>query len=284
MAELTAPAHAFRAHSGLERRELVIWLAVALCVTSFFKSVAKSGVLFDVNGGGLSSFTAFHAIAWFAVFRLLSLDTRNAPASKVDFGVIATLGLAILLPAQRVTWIAVGLLAGYIFATAPRLSTPRAAATVLWAVCVQAVVGPLIFSFFSFDLLRADAALVGMALDATQTGFTWHDNIIETAGHSIEVFGPCSSFHNISLAGLCWVMLTKLNRTKWIPTDFLFGAIACVVMIVMNAVRLYLMAQNFEAYNYWHNRIGAQIFALSATALIVLICQWGASLGAQNRE
>lgn len=284
MAELTATVPAFRAHSGLERRELLIWFAAALCATNVFKSVAQvPGSGFDAYAAWLSGFSAFHVIAWFAVFRLLSLDTCKAPATATDFGVITALALVNLLP-ERMTWVAVALFAAYVFWTAARLSTPRAAATVLWALCVQAVVGPLIFNFFSLDFLRADAALVGTALNATQTGFTWHDNIIETAGHSIEVFNGCSSFHNISLAGLCWVTLTKLKRTNWIPTDFLFGSACCVAMIAMNAARIYIMAQSFEAYDYWHNGTGAQIFILSATAVIVLISQAGASLGGQARE
>jgi len=288
MSQIVAAATAPKIASGLERRELAVWFAVSLCATSLLKTFAQtqgSGFGFYADGFLISGFTALHVLAWFAVIRLLYLDDRKAKATAFDYSVIIALGLLNLLPAQRVTLTVAALFAAYVFWTADRLSTPRAAATVLWALFVQAIVGPLIFSFFRFDLLRADAALVGLLLDATQMGlFHWHDNIIETTGHSLEVYGPCSSFHNISLAALCWITVTKLHRTNWIATDFLFGAAACAAMIIMNATRLYLMAQNFASYRYWHDETGAQIFALTATGVIVLISLWGALLGNQVRE
>ena len=100
------------------------------------------------------------------------------------------------------------------------------------------------FRFFALDLLRGDAILVGTLLDATRSGYTWHDNIIETQGHGIEIYGNCSSFHNVSLSILCWVTLTKLSRPNWISSDFIFGAAVCVVMIALNVARLYVAALN----------------------------------------
>lgn len=269
----TAPAE-------FTRRELFLWFAAGLVVAGLIKPLSLSAIVgLDTLITGLSAFNAFQLLAWFAVMRLLAKDALRVPASVRDCLIIAALGTVNLLPAPRITWTGAGLFALYLFATGPRSGPLRAAALVLWALCVQAVVGPLIFNWFTFDLLRADAALVGWALEATQRGFTWHDNVIETTGHSIEVFNGCSSFHNISLAALCWVTLTMMHRTYWIPTDFAFGALACVAMIVLNAVRLYAMAQNVDAFKYWHEGVGAQIFALTATAVIVLIALRGASLG-----
>ncbi len=147
------------------------------------------------------------------------------------------------------------------------------------ALCVQALWGPIFFSLFAFDLLRADAAIVGAALDATRSGYTWHDNIISSSqGHEIAVYSACSSFHNVSLAVLCWVSLTKLSRPNWIPTDFLFGAVTCATMIAVNAARLYVAALSYSAYEYWHMGFGAHIFQTGVSLVIVLIALWGSSM------
>jgi hypothetical protein len=141
-----------------------------------------------------------------------------------------------------------------------------------------------LFSLFAFDLLRADAAIVGAFLDLTQSGYAWHDNVIATQGHSIEIYSGCSSFHNVSLAMLCWVTLTKLTRPIWIATDFIFGAAACAVMIAVNVARLYVAALSYGSYEYWHNGDGAHIFQVGVSVIILLICLWGCSFSDTRHE
>jgi exosortase/archaeosortase family protein len=125
---------------------------------------------------------------------------------------------------------------------------------------------------------------VGVALDMTRSGFVWRDNVIKTEGHSIEIYNGCSSFHNISLAALCWIALTRLKRPAFIKSDFLFGAAACLAMIALNATRLYTMSLSFEKYEYWHDGFGSEIFAAASTLIIATICVWGASVDDARRE
>ncbi len=188
------------------------------------------------------------------------------------------LGTINAVPGQRVVWIVATLFAIYIYLVNSKGSYSRAAATVLLALCVQALWGPIFFSLFAFDLLRADAAIVGTFLNLTQSGYIWHDNVIATRGHSIEIYSGCSSFHNISLAMLCWVALTKLNRPVWIASDFIFGAAACAAMIVVNVSRLYVAALSYGSYEYWHDGNGAHIFQVGVSVIILLICLWGSSI------
>ena len=290
---MTASAVALPATLSFTRRELFIWFAAILFATKFFQSLLQvSGLSFRdslfIQAAGIS---AFQLLAWFAVFRLLVREPSRAPASRQDFVVIGllgiiniVLGIIDLMPAQRVIWILATLAAIYIFLTNTKGSYSRAAAIVLMALCVQSLWGPIFFSLFAYDLLRADAAIVGAVLDVTRSGYTWHDNVIATQGHSIIIWSNCSSFHNVSLAMLCWVTLTKLNRPNWIATDLIFGAAACAVMIAVNVARLYVAALDVGSYEYWHNGNGAHIFRVGVSLIILLISLWGSSISDRRHE
>ena len=86
----------------------------------------------------------------------------------------------------------------------------------------------------------------------------------------------CCSFRNVSLAVLSWVALTKLERPQWYPLDVAVLALAAGCQIVLNVVRIYLMALSPDMYTYWHVGTGERIFAIAASAAAVLISAFGA--------
>ena len=182
---------------SLSRRELFIWLAAILCATAFTETMALGGFSLE----HLARLNAFQILGWWAALRLLFLREGFSLATKLDFWVTGVVGAIILLPANRVVWIATSLAAIYIYVRSVNDSNGRTAASVLAALSVQSLWGPTIFSLFAIHLLRVDAALVGVALDLTRSGYVWHDNVIMKQGHSVEIYNGCSSFHNVSLAG-----------------------------------------------------------------------------------
>ena len=200
------------------RRELFIWLASILCASAFAQSMTHGGT----TALSLESIGAFQILGWFAVLRLLYLQTSSAPASSRDFWVAGVVVAIDLLPSGKATWIAATLAALYIYAGNEKGSNGRAGAAVLGALSVQSLWGPTLFSLFTVYILRADAALVGVALKLTRGGFDWHENVISTQGFTVGIYNDCSSFHNISLAALCWISLTKLHRPTFIKSDFKF--------------------------------------------------------------
>ena len=268
------------AGAQFSRRELFIWLASMLCASAFAQSMTHGGT----TAISLESIGAFQLLGWFAVLRLLYLQTSSGPASKQDFWAAGVIGAIDLLPSGKATWIAATLAALYIYAGNEKGSNGRAGASVLAALSVQSLWGPTLFSLFTFYLLRADAALVGVALKLTRGGFDWHENVISTHGFTVGIYNDCSSFHNISLAALCWISLTKLHRPTFIGSDFKFGAAACLAMIALNAARLYAISLGRESFAFWHDGTGAQIFAVSASFIIAAICAWGASIDGAKHE
>ena len=208
------------AGAQFSRRELFIWLASILCASAFAQTMTHGGT----TALSLESIGAFQILGWFAVLRLLYLQTSSAPASSRDFWVMGVVGAINFLPSGKATWIAATLAALYIYVGTEKGSNGRAGASVLGALSVQSLWGPTLFSLFTVYILRADAALVGVALKLTRGGFDWHENVISTQGFTVGIYNDCSSFHNISLAALCWMSLTKLHRPTFIRSDFKFGA------------------------------------------------------------
>jgi exosortase/archaeosortase family protein len=268
------------AGSRLSRRELFVFLASILCASAFAQSVTHGGT----TALSLESIGAFQMLGWFAVLRLLYLQTSFAPASSRDFWVAGVVGAINLLPSGKAIWIAASVAALYIHARTEKGSNGRAGAAVLGALSVQSLWGPTLFSLFTVYILRADAALVGVALKLTRGGFDWHENVISNKDFTVGIYNACSSFHNISLAALCWISLTKLHRPTFIKSDFKFGAAACLAMIALNAARLYTISLGPESFAYWHDGAGAQIFAVASSFVIAAICAWGTSIDGAEHE
>ena len=183
--------------------------------------------------------------------------------------------------AGSVVWISVTAAGIYLLVMDPNDVKIRAVVAVFVALSLNGLWGPLLFRVFSFQLLLADAALVGTALSIFNDGIGWYGTNIVGVNHDhrILIFGPCSSFHNISLGLLCWVTLTKLSRPNWVKGD---GAIACLLIVtimLLNTTRLYLMALSVDYFNYWHDGQGAQIFAWATTFSVLGISLWGSLRG-----
>jgi len=96
------------------------------------------------------------------------------------------------------------------------------------------------------------------------------------SGFGIVIIGSCSSFHNLSLALLCWVTLSRLWHLSWRVRDFVIGGIVGATMILFNVARLCLMGWDVDLYHYWHDGIGAEIFAIGASLTILSISLYGA--------
>ena len=267
-----------RAAAGIGRREVVLWLVVALLGHQLFALPAETiGQYTEGLQGLLASKSIFYYIAWYAVFRLVADSSRTAPATITDI-VFASAAITLhFLSARSVPWMALGLSGIYLAARSHGDAALAAAGAVLLALAFNGFWGPTLFDMFAYHLLRADAALVGAALTASQSGITWSETVIGSAGgHSIIIYRPCSSFHNISLGLLCWVSLTKLARPQWTRSDIWVGALVCAAVVALNASRLYLMALSGESFAYWHHGTGQQVFAWTTTLTVLVFSLWGA--------
>ena len=197
--------------ASMGRAELFIWLACVLVAKQLFPPWVNSASPFiDALVAALTNRSAFYYLAWYAVFRLLYESDRTAPSTGVDVVFALVVAALNFLSPTSISSISATAIGVFLLATSQEDRKFQAAAAVLFALAFNGLWGPLVFDFFAFQLLQADATLVGGLLSLTQSGMSWSQTIVGTlGGHSVFIYNPCSSFHNISLGLLCWVTVTE---------------------------------------------------------------------------
>lgn len=233
-------------------------------------SASLERLVYDLGAIGI-----FQLMAWYVVFGLLR-DSDPVPVARWPDLVTPALCLLLLLPMSRTIWVAALGIAIYLFILSDSDPRLRAAATVLAGLAVQQYWGRIFFDLVGFPLLRAETAAVGTILAAVRPGTVWQGNMITGPdGFGIVVYDPCSSFHNVSLAALCWLTVSRWRHlNQWRRDLVMLGAIAGT-MILLNLVRLCLMAWTRDLYEYWHVGAGANIFAVAASLIVLLIALHG---------
>jgi exosortase/archaeosortase family protein len=263
----------------VSRRELFLWIAVCLFANQAVQLVK------------LSSFSAFVAdlaaqnlVYWFACYVVLyrlNASSDRAQPSAYDWWFALAMLFAALMSSFIAYRFAIGGLASamglYLLALYRKDEQLASAGAVLLAVSAHLVWGPIVFQLLTPEFLRADAALVGLLLmlldpGIVLTGTTFH----APAGHTISIVGSCSSFQNLSTAVLACAAAAMFVRTAWIRRDLAAIAMASVAMVLLNDVRLCLVAFNTESYEFWHEREGAVLFGYFTTAVMLLIAFWSA--------
>src|SRR5258706_5749679 len=241
---------------------------IAVFAIFFFDAFANLYERVDVGGRAvLGAFEFFGA----AVSLLLLSKGRPGNASLLDWlgGAAAILVACIGYAGASITLFAV-----YLFARDRDDLNTRAAGTVAAAVAVHAGWAPLIFSKIAFLLLQIDAGVVGWLVGHFVPGASWGDTVVYTpSGHNVAITAPCASFHNLSLASLCWVTLTMLHRPYWLKSDLYIGLGAMVFQFGFNVWRLVFVCLSLPMYEFWHVGFGRHIFSAVATACAIIFVQ-----------
>ena len=228
----------------LPRRDLFLWVCAILCLNQLFAAAnqlpaASPGQLLS----DLAAASFFQIMAWCAIFRLIALSDPTPVAPARDILITLALCLPLLLSTTRTIKVLALGAAIFIWIRGRRDPKLRAAGVVPAALAIQEYWGHIIFDLFALPLLRAETAVVGTSVQALRAGTMWRDNVITgPSGFGIIVYSGCSSFHNLSLAMLCWLTVSKLRNQNWRSRDLLTGCAIGATMIACNVARLCLMA------------------------------------------
>jgi hypothetical protein len=215
------------------------------------------------------------------VFQLLGLLAAiycltKAPSIPATAFQIATLTAAVLLTLFNFHGAAVIIAATSLLCGNRGALQMKAAGTIVAAIAVQAIVAPVVFTKISSFLLPLDAAAAGFLLSMVLPGASWSGTVINSInGHSVVVLAGCSSFHNLSLATLCWVTITMAHRPYWTRHDLWIGAWAGFTQIAFNVARLLLISVSEPMFHFWHDGVGRHYFAAAATFTATLIVAVG---------
>jgi hypothetical protein len=234
----------------------------------FFDAFSRADRVGVIDGRtGLQAFELFGAVV--SLYLLSRGGSNNA--TLLDWLACA---FTIVVASIGFAGFAITLFALYLFLRDRDDLNTKAAGTVAAAVAVQAVWAPLIFSKISFVLLQVDAGAVGWLVSFLVPGTSWSGTIISTpSGHGIRIYGPCASFHNLSLASLCWVTLSMLHRPYWVKSDIYIGLVAALIQFGFNICRLVMVCLSPPMYEFWHEGSGKHIFSAVATACAIVFVQ-----------
>ncbi len=276
---MAAPTKTGEGRRGLDlpRRDLFLWI----CAILFFNQVLAAVNQAPSTSPGqilsdLAAASVFQIMAWYAIFRLLASSDPRQVAQMRDILIALALCVPLFLPTTRtIKFVALG---AAIFSWIRGRDDPnlRGAGVVLAALAVQQYWGHIVFDLFALPLLHAETAVVGTLVQAVRAGTVWQGNVITgPSGFGIVVYSGCSSFHNLSLAMLCWLTVSRLRNQRWGRRDLLTGCVIGAAMIACNVTRLCLMAWSLDFYEYWHNGLGAQIFAVGASVMVLVLSLYG---------
>jgi len=234
----------------------------------FLGAFARLNGSTDVSGSvALGTFELFGAMA---CLYLLS-KSQGGEASALDWMACA---LAILIASAGFAGYSITLFSLYLMLGAAGDHHAKAAGTVAAAVALQALWAPMIFAKLSFFFLEIDAGVVGWLISLIIPGASWSGTVVSTpSGHDVVITAPCASFHNLSLASLCWVTLTMLHRPYWVRTDIYTGLVAVLIQFGFNVWRLTFVCLSLPMYEFWHEGPGKHIFSGVATACAIIFVQ-----------
>lgn len=267
---------AILSRSVFSRREIALWLGSVL-FGRYMLSLVHALVI-DQTSGKIVNF--FQLFAWFVLLRLLARSAGQNPARVFDFGALALCALCAVLPGDNAIWIAATLASIYFWVTRNGDPFRSSASALLIALATNGVWGPLFFSFVGNWLLDFDAWLLAKVLQTTGALTSHQANQVTVGNGTLEIFGPCSSFRNISMALLAWLSLTKFIRPYWVRADIAVAAACVAVTLFWNTMRLTvlaLFAADTKAFDFWHSGHGEQILAAVLGFAIAAISVAGAS-------
>ncbi len=259
------------------RRDVIIWVCAIVFLNQLLGIVKETLVaspeqpLSDVSAVGV-----FQLMAWYAIFRLLASSGPGPKAQSRDMMIALGLCGFLFSRSSQSIWVTALGIAVYCWLASGGDRRLRAAGTVIAALSVQELWGRLVFKLFALPLLHAETAVVGTIMQAIRPGTVWRDNVVTSpSGHGIVVYDYCSSFHNLSVAALCWLTVRALRDHSWEARDFVTGGVVGMTMVLCNLARLCLMAWDADLYQYWHNGPGTIIFNIGASTVVFLISFYG---------
>lgn len=247
-------------------------LFAGLCLLGFANGiVARVGAaIAEDPAGALFGTFGISALVWIAIgVCAVTLWRDDAPADARDAAVGGAALVAILLPVDWLSWIALTGLALHL------LRSGRAAARAGWILLTVTGAmfwGRVLLVVAGEAVLRADAALAGWLVGVPREGNTLR---FADGGGYVWIAAPCSSLTNLSLAILCWVLFAQLRGLRWTWRGALWCLAAAASVVAINTARIGLIVTHRESFELLHGPVGGAIAGWATMLAVVAICAWG---------
>lgn len=256
-----------------ERRFAFVYLLLLLNALTTF---AAAAVVLRGWGTALLALFDVSVIVWLAIAAIVALlwQVREPGPGRRGDGLVLTLAvLAALLPVPTASTAALTLIAAWAWFTAPPGSLLRRASAIAFSLTATLLWGRVALSWGSGLFLTADASFVALIADTRHAG----NAVFFPDGTNFVIAEGCSSLHGISLALVLWVTVVqyfaiRIDRRVWLTLG-----LAVLGAILVNGVRLAVIARHPHEFDYWHTGNGGALFGWLALVVIVGVIYQGTS-------
>lgn len=135
--------------------------------------------------------------------------------------------------------------------------------------------GKMLLGFISTWLLPIETAIGYFVVKLFGSFALVGNAIIGENGYRILIFPGCSAFSNTITASFIWLCLIKIQEDEFRRWHFIALAAILAGVVVINSVRIALMAYSFDQGLYWHGGPGAAIIAVTMLLLVFAIFFYG---------
>lgn len=225
-------------------------LIVNAVATKVIDAIAGLGLV-DALTGGLGLSWAFWLSAVLCI-RLALLEADRAAQPK-DLWLCGACLVAAVVPVSPISALACTALASAILFDRRQGVFLKASAMVLLAISVQLLWSRLLMLFFIGPVAALDAKLVSLIIHTRVHGNTV---VFADGTHGMSILEACTSVQNASIALMLFVAIVRTFRPAPVVSEIYFALGLFLSVIVINLVRLTLMAQNIEMFRLIHGDVG----------------------------
>ncbi|MFM6932616.1 MAG: hypothetical protein ACKOUT_10285 [Novosphingobium sp.] len=259
--------------------------AAALFIAALNALALRMQTALDDRGWGnaLADLFGVSAIVWFALYALISLGLKaeaiQVPARK-DWFICGTLIASCLLPSSAPALAGFLIVATWLLITS-RMGEERSLAIVALALTGPLLWGPLILRLMGTELLIFDANIAALLSGNTALG-----NLVVVPGDKPDllIMPGCSAFKNLAPVFVLAATLSQLLGTALDRKLAVACVLGVVAVVLINSVRLAMIAWYPAHYEYLHVGGGATLFSYATMLVVVAIIGSALLLQKQRRE
>ena len=260
---------------------LAIGTANAL-VRPAIEAIDEWGVVGALSGGLGSGWPVYLGLLGAIVLGLRS--TVERAFDRWDALALLLYAVGVMVPSSGFSAIAIMALGTWELLRRPRDIHYRAGVIIFIAAGARELWVATAMKMLSPWLLHIDAVLARTTLGWLGHSAVVTGNLIETdQGMVLAVLMSCSSFANISLALLTWLVLTRWLRPHFERRDLAAALLVTLAVIIVNLTRLTIMGLGPVDYELAHGPIGQTTTELAILLATLGVTHWGLSNGSAAR-
>lgn len=190
---------------------------------------------------------------------------------RYDKQVALALSTFFLIPSYQLGWMIILIMAIYLWVGAKHNPRLRTALSIIAMATLQPLLTTYLLKWGASTILTFDAWLVANLLQLfTATGSHIGNIVYGPADHQLMILRGCSSIGNLGSTWLAWYALSRYRGIGLGLRETIVLLLLTLSVVGLNLLRLLSMALDLHWHAWWHAPVGAQVFSLSSTGLLII--------------